>query len=41
MTDAGRVAFEKAFAYEIVTPDSDMSRMIEDENKLKRPELYK
>ena len=41
MTDAGRVAFEKAFEYEVVTTDSEMNQMIEDENKLRRPELYK
>ena len=41
MTDAGRTAFEKAFEYEVVTPNSEMNQMIEDENKLRRPELYK
>ena len=41
MTDAGRVAFEKAFEYNVVAPDSEMNQMIEDENKLRRPELYK
>ena len=41
MTDAGRSAFEKAFEYEVVTTDSEMNRMIEDENKLRRPKLYK
>ena len=41
MTNAGRVAFEKAFEYNVVAPDSEMNQMIEDENKLRRPELYK
>ena len=41
MTEAGRVAFEKAFDYKVVAPDSEMNQMIEDENKLRRPELYK
>jgi hypothetical protein len=41
MTDAGRTAFEKAFEYEVVTPNSEMNQMIEDENKLRLPELYK
>ena len=41
MTDAGRIAFEKAFDYKVVAPDSEMNQMIEDENKLRRPELYK
>ena len=41
MTNAGRVVFEKAFEYNVVASDSKISRMIEDENKLKRPELHK
>ena len=41
MTDAGRTAFEKAFEYNVVAPDSEINQMIEDENKLRRPELYK
>ena len=41
MTDAGRIAFEKAFEYEVVTPNSEINQMIEDENKLRRPVLYK
>ena len=41
MTDAGRIAFEKAFEYEVVAPNLEMNQMIEDENKLRRPELYK
>ena len=41
MTDAGRVAFEKAFEYEVVASDSEINQMIEDENKLRRPVLYK
>ena len=41
MTDAGRVAFEKAFVYEVVASDSEMNQLIEEENKLRRPKLYK
>ena len=41
MTDAGRSAFKKAFEYNVVAPDSEINRMIEDENKRRRPELYK
>ena len=41
MTDAGRIAFEKAFEYNVVAPDSEINQMIEDENKRRRPELYK
>ena len=41
MTDAGRTAFEKAFDYKVVTPDSEINQMIEGENKRRRPELYK
>ena len=41
MTNAGRTAFEKAFEYNVVATDSEMNQMIEDENKLRRPELYK
>lgn len=41
MTDAGRYAFEKAFEYNVVAPDSEMNQMIDDENKRRRPELYK
>ena len=35
------VLVEKAFVYEVVASDSEMNQMIEDENKLRRPELYK
>ena len=41
MTDAGRSAFERAFDYKAVTPDSEMNQLIEEENKLRRPKLYK
>lgn len=41
MTDAGRVAVEKAFDYKVVAPDSEINQMIEDENERRRPELYK
>ena len=41
MTDAGRCAFERAFDYKAVTPDSEMNQLIEEENKLRRPKLYK
>ena len=41
MTNAGRVAFEKAFEYNVVALDSEINQMIEDENKRRRPELYK
>ena len=37
MTDAGRQAVEKAFEYEIVSPDSEMSKLMKEENKLRRP----
>ena len=38
MTEAGRRAFEKSFEYGIVSPDSKMSKRIQEENKLRRPE---
>ena len=41
MTEAGRQAFEKAFEYEIVPPDSEMIQQIKEENKLRRPWMYK
>ncbi len=41
MTEAGRTAFEKAFEYKVVAPDSEINQMIEDENKRRRPKLYK
>ena len=40
MTEAGRHVFEKAFEYEIVSPDSDISKRMQEENKLKRPGMY-
>ena len=40
MTEAGRLAFEKSFEYEIVSPDSDISKRMQEENKLKRPGMY-
>ena len=41
MTEAGRQAFEKAFEYEIIPPDSEINLRIKEEAKLRRPELYK
>ena len=40
MTEAGRHVFEKAFEYEIVSPDSDISKRMQEENKLRRPGMY-
>lgn len=40
MTEAGRQAVEKAFEYEIVSPDSEISKRMQEENKLKRPRMY-
>ena len=40
MTEAGRHVFEKAFEYEIVYPDSDISKRMQEENKLRRPGMY-
>ena len=40
MTEAGRQAVEKAFEYEIVSPDSEISMLMQEENKLKRPGMY-
>ena len=40
MTEAGRQAVEKAFEYEIVSPDSDISKRMQEENKLRRSEMY-
>ena len=40
MTEAGRQAVEKAFEYEIVSPDSEISKRMQEENKLKRPGMY-
>ena len=40
MTEAGRQAVEKSFEYEIVSPDSDISKRMQEENKLRRSEMY-
>ena len=40
MTEAGRQAVEKAFEDEIVFPDSEISKRMQEENKLKRPGMY-
>ena len=40
MTEAGRQAFEKAFEYEIIPPDSEINPRIKEENKLRRPAMY-
>lgn len=40
MTKAGRLAVEKAFEYEIVSPDSEISKRMQEENKLRRSEMY-
>ena len=40
MTEAGRQAVEKAFEYEIVSPDSEISKRMQEENKLRRPGMY-
>ena len=39
MTEAGRQAFEKAFEYEIIPPDSEINQRIKEEAKLRRPEI--
>ena len=41
MTEAGRQAFEKAFEYEIIPPDSEINQRIKEETKLRRPGMYK
>ena len=41
MTEAGKRAFEQAFEYEIIPPDSEISQRIKEEAKLKRPGMYK
>ena len=41
MTEAGRRAFEKAFEYEIIPPDSGLNQRIKEDAKLRRPEMYK
>lgn len=40
MTEAGRQAVEKTFEYEILSPDSDISKRTQEENKLRRPGMY-
>ena len=40
MTEAGRRAFEKAFEYEIIPPDSEINQRIKEETKLRRPGMY-
>lgn len=40
MTEAGRQAFEKAFEYEIVSQDSEISKRMQEENKFRRPGMY-
>ena len=40
MTKAGRQAFEKAFDYEIISPDSEINQRIKEEAKLRRPGMY-
>ena len=40
MTEAGRQAFEKAFEYEIIPPDSEINQKIKEEAKLRRPGMY-
>ena len=41
MTEAGRQAFEQAFEYEIIPPDSEINQRIKEEAKLRRPGMYK
>ena len=40
MTEAGRQAFEQAFEYEIIPPDSEINQRIKEEAKLRRPGIY-
>ena len=40
MTEAGRRAFEKAFEYEIIPPDSGLNQRIKEDAKLRRPGMY-
>ena len=40
MTEAGRQAFEQAFEYKIIHPDSEISYRIKEEAKLRRPGMY-
>ena len=41
MTEAGRRAFEKAFEYEIIPPDSELNQRIKEEAKFRRPGMKK
>ena len=41
MTEAGRLAFEKAFEYEIIPPDSELNQRIKEEAKFRRLGMYK
>jgi hypothetical protein len=40
MTEAGRRAFEKAFEYEIIPPDSEINQRTKEEAKFRRPGMY-
>ena len=40
MTEAGRRAFDNAFEYEIIPPDSEIIQRIKEEAKLRRPRMY-
>ena len=40
MTEAGRQAFEKAFEYKIISPDSELNQRVKEEAKLRRPGMY-
>ena len=39
-TQAGRKAFENAFEYKIIPPDSEISQRVKEEAKLRRPGMY-
>ena len=40
MTEAGRQAFEQAFVYEIIPPESVINQSIKEKAKLRRPGMY-
>ena len=40
MTEAGRQAFEKAFEYEIIPPDSEINQRTKEEAKFRIPGMY-
>ena len=40
MTEAGRQAFEKAFGYEIIPPDSEINQRTKEEAKFRRHSMY-